>query len=118
MQGLVRKDQMRDKLQYICGQFRVAGEVIVWRSIPAGHINETCYAAVYDGTEVKQYIVQRVNTAVFHDPISMMHNIELITKHIMEREKTQEKRRRLHFHHTAAGYNYVVLKNGKAMEPG
>lgn len=73
--------------------------------------------AVYDGREVKQFLVQRMNTYVFRDPISMMHNIDLITQHIMHKERTLERRRRLHFHHTASGHNYVVLKGGVAADP-
>ena len=117
MQDAVQNNEMKEKLQYICGQFRIPGEVLVWRWIPSGHINEAYYAAVYDGREVKQFLIQKVNTYVFREPVSMMHNIELITKHIMELERTQERRRRLHFHHTVSGHNYVVLKNGKAVEP-
>ena len=75
------------------------------------------HVAVYDGKEVKQFLIRRVNTYVFRDPIPMMHNIDLITKHIMNKERTLERRRRLHFHHTAAGHNYVVLKNGVAVDP-
>ena len=109
--------EMKNKLQYICEQFRIPGEVILSRWIPNGHINEAYYVAVYDGKEVKQFLIQRVNTFVFRDPISMMHNIDLITQHIMDKERTLERRRRLHFHHTAAGKNYVVLKDGIAVEP-
>ncbi|MBQ6481036.1 MAG: aminoglycoside phosphotransferase family protein [Anaerolineaceae bacterium] len=108
---------MKNKLQYICEQFRIPGEVILSRWIPNGHINEAYYVAVYDGKEVKQFLIQRVNTFVFRNPISMMHNIDLITQHIMNKERTLERRRRLHFHHTAAGKNYVVLKDGIAVEP-
>ena len=108
---------MKNKLQYIYEQFRIPGEVILSRWIPNGHINEAYYVAVYDGKEVKQFLIQRVNTFVFRNPISMMHNIDLITQHIMNKERTLERRRRLHFHHTAAGKNYVVLKDGIAVEP-
>ena len=111
-------DELKAKLQYICGQFRIPGEVILSRWIPTGHINEAYYVAVYNGKEVKQFLVQKVNTYVFREPISMMHNIDLITRHIMNKERTLERRRRLHFHHTASGHNYVILKDGVSVEPG
>ena len=88
--------EMGQKLQYICQQFRIPGEVILYRWIPSGHINEAYYAAVYDGKEVKQFLIQKVNTYVFREPISMMNNIELITRHIMGKERAMERRRRLH----------------------
>ena len=111
------EEKLKDKLQYLCRQFRIPGEIILSRRIPNGHINDAYYAAVYDGKEVKQFLIQRVNTFVFRDPISMMHNIDLITQHIMDKEPTQERRRRLHFRHTEAGHNYVILKSGAAVEP-
>lgn len=108
------QDPIYQKLSYICQQFRIEGELILYRFIPSGHINTAYYVGVYDGREVKQYLVQMVNWYVFKEPISMMHNIDLITQHIMEKEHTPERRRRLHFHHTAEGNNYLILEeNGQ-----
>ena len=100
----------KDKLAYICRKFRLPGELILHRWIPTGHINTAYYVALYDGKEVRQYLAQKVNWYVFRDPVSMMHNIDLLTRHIMEKERTLERRRRLHFHHTAEGNNYVILR--------
>lgn len=107
---------VKEKLQYICEQFKLPGEVILYRLIPNGHINTAYYVALYDGKEVRQFLVQMVNWYVFKDPISMMHNIELITKHIMSKERTLERRRRLHFHHTVEGDNYLILGEGENRE--
>ena len=105
---------IREKLACICRQFRIPGELILYRRIPNGHINTAYYTALYDGREVRQYLVQEVNWYVFREPVSMMRNIDLITKHIMAKEKTMERRRRLHFHHTAEGNNYLILEeNGE-----
>ena len=113
----MQSDLLQKKLAYICEQFRIPGELILYRWIPTGHINTAYYVALYDGREVKQFLVQKVNTYVFREPIGMMRNIDLITRHIMDKEKTMERRRRLHFHHTAAGHNYTVLKDGRAVPP-
>ena len=102
--------RIKEKLVYICRQFRLPGELILYRFIPNGHINTAYYVALYDGKEVRQFLVQKVNWYVFRDPVSMMHNIDLITQHIMRKERTLERRRRLHFHHTAAGNNYLILR--------
>ena len=102
--------QIKEKLQFICREFRLKGDVLLWRWIPNGHINSAFYVALYDGKEVRQYLVQKVNWYVFKDPVTMMHNIDLITQHIMAKEPTLERRRRLHFHHTADGKNYLVLR--------
>ncbi len=108
--------EIRDKLAYICRQFRLPGELILYRLIPTGHINTAYYVALYDGKEVRQFLAQKVNWYVFREPVSMMHNIDLITRHIMEKERTLERRRRLHFHHTAEGNNYVILGEGEDAE--
>ena len=110
-------DEVREKLAYICSQFRIEGDILVYRWIPAGHINTAYYAAVYNGKEIYQLLIQRVNTYVFRDPVGMMKNIELLTEHVRSKEPTMEKRRRLHFRHTAARKNYLVLKDGVAMGP-
>ena len=125
MQALCRKDSVsnkrvvfqlqndkhiKEKLAYVCRQFRLQGDLILYRWIPTGHINTAYYAALYDGKEVRQYLVQKINWFVFREPIPMMHNIDLITKTIMDKEPTLERRRRLHFHHTASGNNYLILR--------
>ena len=74
-------DEIKEKLSYICSQFRIEGEILVYRWIPSGHINTAYYAAVYDGKEIYQLLIQRINTYVFRDPVGMMRNIERITEH-------------------------------------
>jgi len=105
-------DEIKEKLSYICSQFRIEGDILAYRWIPSGHINTAYYVAMYDGKEIYQLLVQRISTYVFRDPVGMMRNIERITEHIRSQEPTMEKRRRLHFRHTAERKNYVVLKDG------
>ena len=105
-----KEEHIEDKLAYVCRKFRLPGELILQRWIPTGHINMAYYVALYDGKEVRQYLAQKINWFVFREPVPMMHNIELITKHIMGKEKAMERRRRLHFHHTAEGNNYLILR--------
>ncbi|MBQ7175112.1 MAG: aminoglycoside phosphotransferase family protein [Lachnospiraceae bacterium] len=107
---LQKTQKMTRKLRYICRQFRIPGEVTEWRRIPSGHINEAYWVAVDDGMEVKEYLVQRVNTYVFRDPVAVMRNINLITRHLMDKAPATERRRRLHYHHTADGCNYIILE--------
>ncbi len=106
----------KEKLAYICSQFRIPGDILVYRWIPTGHINTAYYVAVYDGKEIYQLLFQRINTYVFRDPVGMMRNIDRITEHIRSQERAMEKRRRLHFRHTAERKNYLVLKDGVAVD--
>lgn len=62
--------------------------MILFRWIPTGHINEAYYVALYDGKEVRQYMVQKVNWYVFRDPVSMMHNIDF-PEHNLRRVQAQ-----------------------------
>ena len=111
-------DAVKQKLEYICRQFRIEGEILVYRWIPSGHINTAYYVAVYNGKEIYQLLIQRVNTYVFRDPVGMMRNIELLTEHVRRGEPTMEKRRRLHFRHTESRKNYVILRDGAALPDG
>lgn len=111
-----KSDPVYQKLSFLCREFRVQGEIIIYRYIPSGHINTSYYVALYDGREVRQYLVQMVNWYVFREPVSMMRNIDLLTQHIMKKEKTIERRRRLHFHHTAEGKNYRILEENGTKE--
>ena len=108
----------KEKLAYILKQFRIEGDILVYRWIPTGHINTAYYVALYNGKEMYQFLVQRVNTYVFRDPVGMMRNIELLTEHVRKAEPRMEKRRRLHFRHTRDRRNYIVLHNDVVMEPG
>lgn len=109
-------NKIKSKLEYICRQFRIPGELILFRWIPSGHINRAYYVALYDGREVRQYIAQMVNQYVFKDPVAVMRNIDQITGYIMESEPALERRRRLHFHHTEEGNNYLFIDNNGESE--
>lgn len=94
------------KLKYICSKFCLPGELVVhfdW--IPKGHVNTAYRVSLEDGEEEKQYLVQKVNWYVYRDPVSLMHNIELITQHLMEKQK-----RCLHYYRSGAGQPYLILR--------
>lgn len=51
----------------------------------SGHINDT-YRARYDAAgQPVHFIHQRINTGVFKDPVSLMENIERVTRHALDR---------------------------------
>ncbi|MCQ2417399.1 MAG: aminoglycoside phosphotransferase family protein [Oscillospiraceae bacterium] len=96
---------MQETIQKIGKAFRLPGEMSAYTTITNGNINTT-YRVTYrneDGSE-KSYIFQRINTVVFHNPIQIMQNIDLVTTHI--RSKCPNERT-LHFHHTSEGKNYL-----------
>ena len=63
--------------------FRFEGAFEAVHEIGSGNINAT-YHLIYrlpDG-EKKEYLLQRINTYVFRDPVGVMRNIDRITRHI------------------------------------
>lgn len=58
--------------------FMLEGEVLKSSSFGNGHINDT-YKVSFSK---KDYILQRINTDVFTDPVSMMQNITSVCEHL------------------------------------
>ena len=71
-----------NKLKSIAERFDIPGSFVTVEVITNGNINSTYAVEFSNGTELKKYILQRVNTFVFKAPEQIMHNIGLVTKHI------------------------------------
>lgn len=98
-------DTEAETLRRICTQFS-AGEYVSHRVITQGNINAT-YAVdlkAADGS-VKPYIIQKINTYVFRDPVGIMANIGYVTAHL--RKKATGKPA-LEFYPAADGKNYYM----------
>lgn len=70
-----------DNLQeykHIAEQFALQGEVISIEPYGEGHINLTLLVT----TSEKRYIMQKMNTRVFNDPVSLMKSICAVTEHL------------------------------------
>lgn len=104
------KKPIEQELRQVCETFRIQGTFQSFEEIKVGNVNHT-YKVNYirnDG-KPKSYIVQRVNTYVFRNPVQVMDNIDLVTEHIHARAP---KKRSLHFHHTADRKTYAFIENG------
>ena len=73
---------MKDNIKSIAGHFRLCGKPAGFSPLNRGHINDTYVLTAEDKGHTRQYILQRINHAVFKDPLSMMTNIIRITEHI------------------------------------
>jgi hypothetical protein len=111
--------QIAAELREVCQQFRIPGAIYDYRVMTAGNINTTYLVvceSIQHGMSVRiPYTAQKINRYVFQDPVSMMRNIDLVTQHIMEKNRKAgrcERRTRLHFHHTANRDNYYVTESG------
>lgn len=93
---------MARKLLQVGEAFHIQGPFFSYEEVSQGNVNRT-YKVNYirdDGTGmavIKPYLVQRVNTYAFRNPIQLMENIDKVTEYI--RKKRPDKIS-LHYHHT------------------
>ena len=67
-------------LESIIGQFAIEGRIIEIKPLGNGLINDT-YKAITEGN-APDYVLQRINNAIFQDVDLLQHNIEAVTRHI------------------------------------
>ena len=112
--------EIQETLQEVCRRFRIPGTITEYRHLTTGNINTSYYVkCTLDENTFKEYLVQKVNCYVFKDPVSVMHNIDLVTEHIRKQKEKDgkcQRRERLHFHHTEDGKNYVFLESSEGRE--
>ena len=89
-------------------QFRLNGEPVKCIPFGHGHINSTFKIDTDAGCE---YILQRINTYVFKDPVGLMNNAGAITDYI--RERVSDPRLALHFLTTKDGKFYYEDEKGE-----
>ena len=102
-------------IQEVCGRFKIAGEYRSYEVINSGHINTTYRVYFLRNGELKDYILQRVNTYVFQDPVAVMENIAMVTEFIRAKIKQKQataKRNVLHYATTDDGQYYTFMDDG------
>lgn len=70
-------------IEEVISKFNIDGKLIEYKKINSGNINKT-YVAKFEmkDKEIKNYLVQKINTRVFDEPYKLMKNIERITSHL------------------------------------
>lgn len=99
-----------EQIERICRKFQIEGEYIRYELITYGHINSTYKVYFFRDNEIKDYILQKVNTYVFKNPVEIMRNIITVTEHIrvkVKEEKDTAKRDVLHYQQTENGEYYL-----------
>ena len=90
-------------LKEVLTQFDIDSNIMPYGN---GHINDT-YCC-----EPSEYILQRINTSIFHDPKALMENIRNVTKHISTKitaEGGDPKRETLTIIKTVDGEDYCTV---------
>ena len=108
-------EKVEKQIREVCQKFKIAGEYRSFEVIDSGHINSTYKVYFYRNNELKDYIVQKVNTYVFQNPIAVMENISSVTEYVRAKIKETQKtakRNVLHYAKTDEDKYYVVLEDG------
>lgn len=98
---------MTDSINEILRQFNIETKTIPYGN---GHINDT-----YLCKERAGYIIQRINTDVFKEPVKVMDNITAVTSHLREKilaDKGDPSRETLNVVKTKSGDNMYVSAAG------
>lgn len=69
-------------MQPVLTRFALSGTPVSCEPYGSGHINGTQLVVCDSGA---RYILQLINTTVFHDPVALMRNIELVTEHLRKK---------------------------------
>ncbi len=103
------------QIREVCNRFQLKGEYRSYEVINSGHVNTTYKVYFFRDGGMKEYILQRVNTYVFQEPVGMMDNISSVTEYIRAKIKAtgiSAKRYVLHYSKTAEGKYYTYLPDG------
>ncbi len=104
-------------LENLISKFEFEGEFVSYMPYGEGHINSTFLLdfRARNG-QIKQYILQKVNTSVFKDPDGLMRNIQLVTDFLREKiiaSGGNPERETLHFMKSENGKIYYIDDNGE-----
>ena len=96
-------------------KFEFRGEVLGLTPHGGGHINDTFLVTCQASGAPIRYILQRINSHVFHDPIAVMQNIERVTTHLAGQAAGQPDgaRRALQLVPAQDGRNWHVDERGE-----
>lgn len=103
------------KISSVCEKFCISGEYKRFETVRNGHINNTFIVYFDDDGRTKDYIVQKLNTYVFKNPVEVMENITEITEFIRNKIKesgSSAKRYVLHYKRADNGAGYYIDEEG------
>ena len=74
----------KEKLMQVVSQFSIAGTVKDIKPLGNGLINDT-FQVITVETNQPNYVLQRINNAIFTDVDLLQHNIDVVTHHIRKK---------------------------------
>lgn len=100
---------VESQIKAVCQEFGIQGEYRAFEVVNSGHINTTYRVYYFRDGEMKDYILQRINTYVFRDPVGVMENISSVTEFIrakIKKKQASAKRNVLHYSKAKDGTYY------------
>ena len=102
----------------IATEFDVPGRLVALQPIGTGNVNDTYRVILRTTFSEEQYILQRINRAVFKDPAAVMANMKAVTDHAHARirEEAEEADRIWQLPRVISAHNgddYVVDSDGE-----
>ncbi|MBE6370298.1 MAG: aminoglycoside phosphotransferase family protein [Lentisphaerae bacterium] len=94
----------------IASSFMLYGDLVSAAPYGNGHINDTFELVFNQSGNQVRYILQRINTNIFRDPVSLMENISRVTAH--QKLKSSDSRQYLTLVSANDGKKYVVDAEG------
>lgn len=95
--------------------FGIVGTLISVTPFGSGHINDTlCVTVEQDGVE-KQYVLQKMNTDIFKDPVGLMNNVTKVTgymRNVIVQRGGDPTRETLYFYPTVDGKMFYTDEEG------
>ncbi|MBG7628871.1 MAG: aminoglycoside phosphotransferase family protein [Bacteroidetes bacterium] len=102
-----------DQLKIVFSQFDDSTEVVSYKELASGHINDTY---LIETSNKKNFVLQRINQGVFKDVPGLINNKVAISKHIQEKlshlPENERERKVLTFVGTKDGAPFYFDKNG------
>jgi hypothetical protein len=101
----------------ILDSFAVDGSLQSCQPINTGHIHTTFHVSVNMPLGPKSYLLQQINTSVFHNPVALMHNVMRVTEHLrlrlFQRGQHDLQRRVLRVHSSRSGEPFHATSSGE-----
>lgn len=107
--------KVKTREQIVVEGFDIPGKFVSATPYGSGHINDTKLVVADNGGKRESYILQRINTNVFRDPVSLMNNFASVTAYladIIRKNGGDPMRETLNVIKTKDGKNYFVDDEG------
>lgn len=80
---------LKPDIRAVACEFQIAGDFVSAEPFGSGHINDTYRVAFASGGTRRHYILQRLNHAVFPNPLAVMENLQRVTAHLAQKVSDQ-----------------------------